>query len=51
MPEYEITFKKRFRLREDQRPEDVARVYLDSMGCEFVAAEEVAVLSKESEKD
>ena len=39
MPEYEITFKKRFKLRDDQRPEEVADCYIRSMGFEFIKAE------------
>jgi hypothetical protein len=38
MPEYEITFKMRFRLRDDQKPEEVAEMYLRSMGFEFVSS-------------
>jgi hypothetical protein len=36
--EAEIVFKKRFKIREDQNPEDIARVYAEAMGFEIVSA-------------
>lgn len=34
--ECEITFRKRFQIREDQRPEEIGNVYIRSMGFEVV---------------
>jgi len=42
MPEFDLTFKKRFKLRDDQRPEEVANCYIRSMGFEFIRADRVA---------
>ena len=47
MPEYEITFKKRFRLRDDQRPEDVGKMYAETIGFEVVGFELVPKEEKE----
>jgi hypothetical protein len=33
-----ITFRKKFIIREDQKPEDIGRSYLESMGFEMVEA-------------
>jgi hypothetical protein len=39
--EAEITFRKRFKIREDQDPEEIGKMYIETMGFEVV---EVAIL-------
>ncbi len=36
MKEIEITFKKRFKMCDDQDPKDCARMYIETMGFEVV---------------
>jgi len=37
----EITFRKTFILRDEQRPEGVIKCYLETMGFEFVSSREL----------
>jgi len=37
--EYEVTFKKRFKVREDQNPADIGKNYIETMGFEVVSTE------------
>jgi len=34
--ECEITFRKRFQIREDQNPADIGRMYIETMGFEVI---------------
>ena len=36
--EAEITFRKRFKIREDQDPQDIGKMYIETMGFEVVEA-------------
>lgn len=36
--EAEITFRKRFKIREDQDPRDIGKMYIETMGFEVVEA-------------
>lgn len=36
--EAEITFRKRFKIREDQDPKDIGKMYIETMGFEVVEA-------------
>jgi len=34
--ECEVTFRKRFQIREDQNPADIGRMYIETMGFEVI---------------